>query len=500
MTDDDRLDLDGWAAPPVPPALVDRVLTTVRGRPVEVAPRPPRLRAWQAAVVGGAVIAAAGIVVAVWPRTPPRSAGRLTTTAPTATQLADGTDALAEAGVEFAWDTAHGLTRVDHAAGTVTYRQTGDVALTVTTPAGVLASDHATFRVEVPMKRELAIGAAGAAIATLVVVSVYEGRVTATPAGAAPQTIAAGNQVTLSAGDPPPPPPVVTVARAERNQARRDEVARAIAASRVRPRPMGGGVTAATIGGAAPAAAPVALSKDDIRAGVKDVAPMLGECFDAELARDPALGRSTVTVHFTIDSAADIGTVVTAGDLDIPGVLGQSADFRECLGATLEAMVLPPLGDGGQVEVTYPFVFAPTEDEAETDAPAAHDPDDAPDDQAPAAAPRPRRTVAAEKPRPAPPADTAAPPPGQTARDLIIAAQSAAMNSQYQRALALAEKALQAKPSKADAQRAVSVAALSACRARQRAKAKTYYERATVTAKNTIRAACLHASGFDPAP
>ncbi|MEZ4401011.1 MAG: FHA domain-containing protein [Kofleriaceae bacterium] len=90
-------------------------------------------------------------------------------------------------------------------------------------------------------------------------------------------------------------------------------------------------------------------------------------------------------------------------------------------------------------------------------------------------------------------------PAGADAATLISQASSAAMNSQYGNALALAERALKANPTPSEVARAVSIAALSACRAKQTAKAKTYYNRATTSAKQSIRSACLTAAGFDPA-
>ena len=54
---------------------------------------------------------------------------------------------------------------------------------------------------------------------------------------------------------------------------------------------------------------------------MKDVIPLLTECFEAELDRDPAVGRINATAHLTIDSAADIGTVVAMGDLGGPSSL-----------------------------------------------------------------------------------------------------------------------------------------------------------------------------------
>ncbi|MBK9032865.1 MAG: hypothetical protein IPL61_16605 [Myxococcales bacterium] len=494
--DDDRLDLDAWTAPPPPAGLTDRVLDAVHGRGRATAldaPGRPRARRVQALAIGGALAVAASVALALWARAPHRPAsgrGQVVAVAPRTVALGDGLEAWVEAGAEVTWTTADGVTRVSHAAGVVTYRHRGALGLAVTTPIGVLTSARATFRVEAPMKRELIVGGAAAAIAVVVVVSVYDGKVSARQDAQPTTEIPAGAQVTLTAPSPTAPP-VVAVAKAEVDRARRAEIAQAIARVRQGAAATSGAAAPAMTGtAAAPAPSaplPAELTKDEIRTAVREVAPMLAECFDAELARDPALGAHTVTARFTIDSAAEVGTVVTVGDLDIPGPLGKSQEFRDCMGATLESAVLPPLGDGGRIEVNYPFVFTPSDDDPAAAPPATTAP------AKPAPATKPGPTASASKPGPSTPAPEPTDPGA-----IAAAAIEAAVNGLYARALFLSERGLAAGATTGTRTRLISVAALSACNLKNTVKARQYYVQATPRARDGIRQTCLRVAHFDP--
>ncbi|MBL8624367.1 MAG: hypothetical protein JNK64_23875 [Myxococcales bacterium] len=490
--DDDRLDLDAWAAPPPPPRIAERVLDAVSGRVRATAldaPAAPRRR-WAYVAVAGAVAAAAVAAIALRPSTPPPDHGRVAATAPTTVRLGRDLEALAEPGAALSWTTVDGVARVAHTAGVVTYRQRGSLGLVVETPVAALTSERATFRVEAPMNRTVAVGAASAAIAAVVVIAVYEGRVSATqpaqPDRPARQ-LAAGEQVALGAPPPIAPPPVVAVAKAAVDRARRAEVAAAIAQLRGRA-PAG---ATPRVAGAAPASAGVApvvdatpteLTKDEIRTGVREVVPLLAECFDAELERDPSLGMMKVTASLTVDSAADVGTVVTVGDLTIEGPLAKSIEFHDCMSATLEAVVLPPFGDGGQATITYPFTFAPTDDAA-AGMPATATPSHA------AAAPTASRSPVPARPqKPVPPGDPA---------ELGARASDAAMNGAYARALALAERGLSPAPPDPTRSKLIHTAAFAACKLKNVVRARHYYALAAPPAKPALAKLCQRELGVD---
>ncbi|MBK7076881.1 MAG: hypothetical protein IPH44_31780 [Myxococcales bacterium] len=478
--DDDRLDLDAWAAPPPPARVADRVLDAVSGRARATAldgPAAPRRR-WAYAAVGGALVAAAVAAIALRPSAPPPDHGRIAATAPTTVRLGRDLEALAEPGAALSWTTVDGVAQVAHTAGVVTYRQRGSLGLVVETPVAALTSERATFRVEAPMNRTVAVGATSAAIAAVVVIAVYEGRVSAQQPDRPAQPIAAGAEVTLGAPPPVAPPPVVAVAKAAVDGARRQQVAAAIARARATPRV--GGAPVAPIAPAAPAVAdpsPGVLDKDEIRAGVKDVVPMLSECFEAELERDPSIGRVDATAHLTIDSAADIGTVVAMRDLDVDGPLGQSQDFHDCMTATLEAMVLPPMGDGGHVEVTYPFVFAQLDEPAPT---ATGTPAPGPT--------APRKPTPVRPLKPVTPSDPA---------ELADRAAEAAMNADYARAFAMAERGLAMAPTGAVRTKLLNTAAITACRLKNVVRARHYYALVSPATKPVLAQSCLRELGID---
>ena len=82
---------------------------------------------------------------------------------------------------------------------------------------------------------------------------------------------------------------------------------------------------------------------------------------------------------------------------------------------------------------------------------------------------------------------------------LTADASSAAVNGQYARALSLAEQVIKMPGAPApQVTKAINVAALSACNLKNQAKAKTYFARATSSAKIGIRQTCLRVAKFDP--
>ena len=102
------------------------------------------------------------------------------------------------------------------------------------------------------------------------------------------------------------------------------------------------------------------LDKEYIREAVQGLIPLLGECYQEGLERDPALaGR--VVVGFTIEGEPEVGGVVGESaigktTLDDPAVL-------ECIQETMYALEIEPPASGGIVHVTYPFEFAPGPDD-----------------------------------------------------------------------------------------------------------------------------------------
>jgi len=247
---------------------------------------------------------------------------------------------------------------VDHAAGAVTYRHRG-ARLEVRTPAGVVQTRAATLHVEVRMKRQLIAGSAAGAIAAAVVIAVYDGsaEITAPPHAARP--LAAGDEVALPLGGADRP-----VARLTRDTAIRQEIAAVIASARTTRSAAAsrapGGVDPVAAGATAAPTLLAPLSSEEIRASVREVMPLVQECYVHALELDPAL-RGRLEARLVVDSEPDVGMIVTVADtIDaMEGTGAASSEFRDCFAATLESVAFPPLPEGGQLEITYPFEFAP---------------------------------------------------------------------------------------------------------------------------------------------
>lgn len=510
--DDSPLDLSPWAAPTPPRGLTSRVMDAVRASADTTAdvmldetgartPRHPHDRPrWRGVAIGlTAGAAAAAILWAAWPR--PRTngpaSGHVVAGAPSKITLGGGTVALLAAGADVTWERTPSGLAVTQSAGNVTYQHPGPSSLVITTPLAEVHTAGASLNVEVPMsssKSKVVIaGAAGAGIAAAVVVAVYEGRAEVREPATSPRVVEAGGQVALAA--PGPSRSTYTpVAKATKDRAQRDALAAAIAQARAArtsaatggasggPMPAGTALTT----GPGPAAkvdlTPGELSKEEIRDGVREVIPLLSECYQLMLDKHPRMG-GRVVAKLVVDAEPDVGTIVTMQDdsevqmkgttdgADPRELQNDFADFRQCLTATLETVALPPLGDkdGGRVEITYPFVFAPSEEEA----------DQYDNSPTPPPGPAQKQTEATA------PAD-------HTTEEMVTAAENAARQSQWARASKLAQQVLAKRgiPS-ATRKRAALVYALAGCNLGDVRMAKAGYDRMAPAGKVLVRQRCL---------
>jgi RNA polymerase sigma factor (sigma-70 family) len=107
----------------------------------------------------------------------------------------------------------------------------------------------------------------------------------------------------------------------------------------------------------APALPPGDLDKDYIRASVRELLPMIRECYEEGLARAPGL-EGTITVHFTIDGEPEVGGVIGESSIVEENTTLADAQVLECVQETMYGIEIEPPQGGGVVEVTYPFLFA----------------------------------------------------------------------------------------------------------------------------------------------
>jgi hypothetical protein len=177
--DDLHAALDAMTPPELEPGLADRVARRLRA---SEGTGTRRLRPWHVATIVGSVTAA---VLAAWlvrPADQRIAVGTWRGGERATLELGDRGRAVVEAGAALAWEAADDRTRVEHRAGAAFYRVDSGRLFEVVTPTGTISVMGTCFSVEVmnmkrPSRAVLAGVATGAVAATLVVVSVYEGRV-----------------------------------------------------------------------------------------------------------------------------------------------------------------------------------------------------------------------------------------------------------------------------------------------------------------------------------
>lgn len=99
------------------------------------------------------------------------------------------------------------------------------------------------------------------------------------------------------------------------------------------------------------------LDKNYIRTQITALLPLIKECYENALITQPALAGKLV-VDFTIIAEPDIGGLVSQSAINDPESTITDAPMRECVQETMYGAQFPAPLDGGEVRVTYPFVFA----------------------------------------------------------------------------------------------------------------------------------------------
>lgn len=204
MSDDDdeltaaeRAALDAWTPLAPPTGFAERVLAA------RAVPPPARRPRWPFVAAGLATAAAAAVLVLVL-RDPSHAASGELIAAQTRTTrtLGDRAVAVAEPHATLVWHIDDdGDAVIEQREGDVFYRVDPGGAFVVHTPAGDVHVTGTCFRIEVtPMNttRQLLLsGALGAAVATGVVVTVYEGHVIADSRHGTRTEVTAGNRATM---------------------------------------------------------------------------------------------------------------------------------------------------------------------------------------------------------------------------------------------------------------------------------------------------------------
>jgi hypothetical protein len=187
--------------------------------------------------------------------------------------------------------------------------------------------------------------------------------------------------------------------------------------------------------------APRALTKDLVRPTMKQLVPHLGACYEQARQREPTLG-GVFNLDIRVDSEPGYGTIVTVRGFDTAGAIGRSDEFRDCATVTLGALVLPPIANGGSLDLIYPLTFA-TE------------------------------------------------PPDNRDAGVLARARNAVAQNDWRTALAHAERGLERTSLDGTIRRPlIEIAGLAACNLRLVAKARHYVALAPAQAEPAVRAAC----------
>jgi len=98
------------------------------------------------------------------------------------------------------------------------------------------------------------------------------------------------------------------------------------------------------------------LDKEYIRASIKEIVPLLRECYESALAERPGLSGK-VEVEFLIAGEPEAGGMVETSAIMETSTLTDPG-MQECVRETMYALELPAPPRGGTVMVRYPFVFS----------------------------------------------------------------------------------------------------------------------------------------------
>jgi RNA polymerase sigma factor (sigma-70 family) len=99
-----------------------------------------------------------------------------------------------------------------------------------------------------------------------------------------------------------------------------------------------------------------ALDKDYIKAQIRELMPMVKECYESALSRNPKLNGKLV-VRFSIVGDPSLGGIVSESKVVDGDETITDHELSTCVQETMYAARFPPPKEGGEVSVEYPFVF-----------------------------------------------------------------------------------------------------------------------------------------------
>jgi RNA polymerase sigma-70 factor (ECF subfamily) len=115
------------------------------------------------------------------------------------------------------------------------------------------------------------------------------------------------------------------------------------------------------------------LDKDYIRQQIRQLLPQMSECYSNALAHNPKL-EGRMVVDFSIVGDPSVGGLVGNSRIKDADSTIADAEMRECVQETMYAAQFVAPKSGGEVQVTYPFVFKTVDDENGEPPPSADPP------------------------------------------------------------------------------------------------------------------------------
>lgn len=164
---------------------------------------------------------------------------------------------------------------------------------------------------------------------------------------------AEGATAGAATADEAPPPGLSRRAWLERaiREAREERLARTDRP----PRPSDGTGTAASPD------EPGHLDPDYIRSRVRELVPLLAECYELAAREQPGL-EGRLVVEFAIAGEPGVGGIVEESRIDDASTL-RHPTLDECVRETMYTVELHAPEGGGRVTVRYPFTFSPGDDD-----------------------------------------------------------------------------------------------------------------------------------------
>lgn len=98
------------------------------------------------------------------------------------------------------------------------------------------------------------------------------------------------------------------------------------------------------------------LVRTTMKEAMKEIIPYLAECFDK--AGDKVPAEIKVVADMTLTGDPDIGTIIDTNGVTDGDGKPLEPGFDLCLKDALVTIQMPPLSEGGEVKVTYPFLFS----------------------------------------------------------------------------------------------------------------------------------------------